>query len=98
MTVGHQLGPVERLILQSLPLCILLFLVSVDYARAADPNQASNNYIRTRFADDDGLPNNLVENMVFWSEAGSGTEVELTVPAAKAYAKPVSFFLRKRRD
>jgi signal transduction histidine kinase len=24
----------------------------------------------------------------FWSEAGAGTEVELTVPASMAYAKP----------
>jgi signal transduction histidine kinase len=24
----------------------------------------------------------------FWSEAGAGTEVELTVPASRAYAKP----------
>lgn len=126
MTVGHQSGLVERLILRSLPLCILLFLVSVDYARAVDPNQAANSYIRTRFADAEGLTSTLVDDIVqsqdgflwlreygtylghwglrgmreraglvggnleVWSEVGSGTEVELTVPAASAYAKPAS--------
>ena len=39
----------------------------------------------------------------FWSEAGAGTEVELTVPASMAYAKPQAqrrfgFFRKKRRS
>ena len=29
-------------------------------------------------------------NLEVWSQAGSGTEIELTVPAARAYAKPAS--------
>jgi signal transduction histidine kinase len=29
-------------------------------------------------------------NFEVWSEAGSGTEIELTIPAAKAYSKPAS--------
>jgi signal transduction histidine kinase len=37
----------------------------------------------------------------FWSEAGAGTEVELTVPASMAYAKPPAqrrfWFFRKKR-
>jgi len=36
----------------------------------------------------------------FWSEAGAGTEVELTVPASMAYAKshaqPRFWFFRKK--
>ena len=63
MTARRQSGLVERLILRSLP-CILLLLASVDYAMAADPNQVVNSYIRTRFADAEGLSSTLVDDIV----------------------------------
>lgn len=40
-------------------------------------------------------------NLEVWSEVGSGSEVELTIPSAKAYAKPAShwpFFSRSWRS
>lgn len=45
-------------------LVILLVLVSVDSARAADQNQLLNSYLKTHFADDEGLPANIVEEML----------------------------------
>lgn len=63
MLVGHQSGFLERLIFRSLTLCLLLLLISVESIWAVDPNQPMSSYIRTRAADENGLPS-IIDNIV----------------------------------
>src|SRR5215469_15747369 len=50
--------------LRLLLLCILFLFVAVHSVWGLDPSQPMSSYIRNRFTNDDGLPSNIVNQMV----------------------------------
>lgn len=63
MAAGHQSGFLERHILRSLLLFVLLLLLS-DSVWALDPTQPGSSYIRAHFTVEEGLAANVVGQMV----------------------------------